>query len=102
MEPLYFRLRPRQTPVNPQNSLTSRPSSKFLGMLLLKHPTTPQTQRHTTLWNVNIRKSRNNLKNINAIYDISQSIVATGFKCGKTSDYDFLKKSTAWSALKEF
>jgi len=41
---------------NFQNAFTSRLSSKFLAKHV-NYTTTPETRRHTTLWNINVRKT---------------------------------------------
>jgi len=48
-------------------------------------------------------KNSNNLSSLyNVIYDISQGIIATGFRSGETSDYDFITNLLLSLLLKNF
>jgi len=75
---------------NFQNPFTGRLSSKFLGTTFIKYPITPETRRYTTLWNINVIKKIKQPEVYSVIYDISHGIIATGFRSGETSDYDFI------------
>ena len=56
---------------------------------VVKYPTTSQTRRYTPCEIVMSEKQKQP-EGYNVVYYISQGIVATGFRSGETSVYDFI------------
>ena len=64
-------------------------SQSIYSKVVIKYPTTPQTRRYTTLWNINVRKKQKQPETCILIIDTSQRSVATWFRCCGTFDRYF-------------
>ena len=72
-----------------ENSFTNRLSSKFIGILLWN--VSPYLKSVATLPCEILMSEKNKQPEVyNVIYDISQGIIATGFRSGETSNCDFI------------